>query len=240
MDLTTTDVPAAIAFYGALFGWGDSGNLGSEAGPYQMFLLRDKPVAGVMPQTEEQRGAGIPPAWSVYIDVPDVDVTAKSAEVGGGTTVVPPMDVLTAGRMLMFRDPQGATIGCWQAREHKGSGYYGEPGAPSWIELSTTDPDAAVRFYEGVFGWTTAEQAGYRMFQVGDRPIGGLQPLPGELAGHPAFWAADFQVASCDQATELAASLGAQTLTPPTDVPGGGVRFSVLRDPQGAVFGLFE
>ena len=31
------------------------------------------------------------------------------------------------------------------------------PGTPSWVDLSSPDPDAAARFYEGLFGWQATE-----------------------------------------------------------------------------------
>jgi predicted enzyme related to lactoylglutathione lyase len=48
-----------------------------------------------------------------------------------------------------------------------------------------------------------------------------------------------FGVASVDVAAEKAASLGATTYVPPTDIPGTG-RFAVFADPQGATFAIVK
>ena len=53
------------------------------------------------------------------------------------------------------------------------------PGTPSWVELSSPDPDAAAKFYGGLMGWGTTEaggeeSGGYRMFQLKDKNIAGL------------------------------------------------------------------
>jgi predicted enzyme related to lactoylglutathione lyase len=47
------------------------------------------------------------------------------------------------------------------------------------------------------------------------------------------------QTADCDAQTAKAASLGAKILVAPTAIEGSG-KFSVLSDPQGAVFALFS
>ena len=54
------------------------------------------------------------------------------------------------------------------------------PGTPSWVELSSSDPDAAAAFYREVMGWQATEPGpveetgGYRMFQQDGKNVGGL------------------------------------------------------------------
>ena len=66
--------------------------------------------------------------------------------------------------MAIIADPQGAFLGIYQ-RFSEGSG---SEGVFVWDELGTTDVDGAQRFYEEVFGWTTADMGsdfgGYRIF----------------------------------------------------------------------------
>ena len=42
-----------------------------------------------------------------------------------------------------------------------------EPGTPSWVDLGTSDPAEASRFYADLFGWSIVEgppeAGGYRM-----------------------------------------------------------------------------
>ena len=54
-----------------------------------------------------------------------------------------------------------------------------DPGQFCWIELGTTDADAAKAFYGGLFGWTAEESdagdAGvYTMFGFSGRDVGGM------------------------------------------------------------------
>ena len=50
-----------------------------------------------------------------------------------------------------------------------------------WHELMTTDPDSAVPFYKKVVGWNVQSwepDPTYRLWTMGDSPMGGLMPLP--------------------------------------------------------------
>ena len=103
--------------------------------------------------------------------------------------IVPPMDVLDAGRMAIFSDPVGAVIGVWQPNAHKGAGIVNEPGTLTWNELVTTDTAAAQSFYDKVFGWgavTHGEGPGaYTEFQVAGRSIAGMMERPAEMPEMP-------------------------------------------------------
>src|ERR671916_865571 len=58
-----------------------------------------------------------------------------------------------------------------------------EPGTPSWVDLGTSDPDAAKRFYGELFGWQVEdagpveETGGYAVFPPpGPQGAGGGAP----------------------------------------------------------------
>jgi uncharacterized protein len=112
-----------------------------------------------------------------------------------------------------------------------------------WIELMTTDPDAAANFYREVVGWgtTKADMPGmeYTMFTAGDIPVAGLMPMmPNALAmGAPPNWTAYVEVPNADDSAALAQRLGGKILVPATDIEGVG-RFAVIQDPQGAVIAI--
>ena len=106
-ELMTTDHGAAETFYSALFGWD------LEAYPmadmqYTVVKVDDEPVGGIMSIPPE--ASGMPPTWSVYVTVDDVDLTAAQVETLGGKILRPPMDIAEVGRFCVLRDPQGATI----------------------------------------------------------------------------------------------------------------------------------
>ena len=112
-----------------------------------------------------------------------------------------------------------------------------------WHELMTTDTDGAQSFYHEVAGLTTSPGP-YLMLLDGDQPIGGLVgPGPdGPIwpsGGPQPHWIPYIAVDDTDAAARKAEELGGKVLVPPTDIPEFG-RVAVLRDPQGAGFGVFR
>jgi uncharacterized protein len=116
-----------------------------------------------------------------------------------------------------------------------------------WHELMTTDPDKAERFYGDVVGVEIKPMGegpdAYRMAMIDDDPVGGFvgprpDGSPWPSGGPGPHWVASFGVKDADKAASRARELGGAVLLPPVAVPGMG-RAAVLRDPQGAVFGVF-
>ncbi len=112
-----------------------------------------------------------------------------------------------------------------------------------WHELMTTDPDAAARFYPAVTGWkvqTWDQNPSYRLWTMGDVPMGGLMALPDDARrmGTPPSWLTYVGVPDVDATVRRATSLGGRTHAGPQDIPVG--RFAVLADPQGATFGVYK
>lgn len=111
-----------------------------------------------------------------------------------------------------------------------------------WHELMTSDTDGATAFYSALAGWGTMPwmDGSYTLFTMGDVPRAGMMALLPEMksAGVPPHWLCYFGVADCDVATAEAVRLGATVVRPPADIPGTG-RFSVVYDPQQAVFCLY-
>ena len=235
IDLQTSDVAKGAEFYGKLFGW-DRQDLGPDMGGYGFFLKDGKMVAGVGPKQGEA-----PPAWATYVSVTDADAAAEKVKQSGGTVLMEPMDVMTAGRMAFFMDPTGAVIGVWQPGDHKGAQLANEDHTWGWSELQTRDVGKAKSFYEAVFGWKGTQFEGmdaYTVFENDGRAIGGTMTMPAEVPKEmPSYWLTYFGVEDADATVEQATKLGAMVLAPPMDIPNVG-RFAVIMDPQGAVFAV--
>src|ERR1700744_4883212 len=107
VDLGSPGPKMALAFYSALFGW-EGQDMGEEAGHYTIVSKAGKQVAAISPAQDPG-----PPRWTTYINVDDIDAIAKKAESAGGTVIVAPMDVMSAGRMAIFADTTGAMIAAW-------------------------------------------------------------------------------------------------------------------------------
>ena len=116
------------------------------------------------------------------------------------------------------------------------------PGTFSWVDLQTSDQDAAKSFYSDLLGWDyedipIGDGSTYSMAKVQGKSvaaIGGLQD-----PSMPPHWNCYVTVESADAAAERAGELGATVLAPPFDVFDAG-RMSAFADPQGAVLSVWQ
>jgi uncharacterized protein len=237
-DLTTTDQQGAKAFYGGLFGWiAEDMPVGGDA--YYSIQRKDgKEVAAISPQPQPE--AGIPPAWNSYVTVESADAIADRAKELGATVVAPPFDVMDAGRMAAIQDPQGAHVLVWEPKRHLGAQLVNEPGALSWNELATPDPDASSVFYAALFDWTFEPFEGspdpYLTIKNGEVTNGGVRTL--NSPGPPPHWLVYFAVDDLDASLAKVAELGGATHAGPIDI--SVARIAVVADPQGAMFALYD
>jgi predicted enzyme related to lactoylglutathione lyase len=114
-ECNVPDAAAAKAFYTNLLGWGTSDMDMGPMGTYTMFMKGEQAIGGIMPTVGDM--ADVPPHWSIYIAVDDVDAKASQAESLGAKIVVPAFDVPTVGRMALVSDPQGAHFWLYKAAE---------------------------------------------------------------------------------------------------------------------------
>jgi predicted enzyme related to lactoylglutathione lyase len=241
VDLSSSDVGASAAFYGALFGWEhQSAGPAEETGGYGFFLKGGKMVAGVGPKMNEQQ----PTVWTTYVSTDDAQSTAEKVSAAGGQILLEPMAVMDVGHMGVFMDPTGAAIATWQPGRHKGAELVSEPGALVWNELHTRDVDAAKAFYGAVFGWegdTNEMSPGveYTMWKLGGEMIGGMAQMNANMpADVPPHWLVYFGTEDTDAAVERISELGGSIAMAPMTIPAG--RFAVAADPLGTHFGVFQ
>jgi predicted enzyme related to lactoylglutathione lyase len=240
VDLSTTNAEGAKAFYGGLFGWEFEDQPMDMDGFYTMCLIDGHNVAGIGSQPPDMVAQGIPPFWSSYIKHDDVDAIAAKINEAGGNLLVPPMDVMQAGRMIMGTDPTGAAFGVWQPRNHIGAAIVNHPNSLVWNELQTNDLDVAITFYSAVFGWTIeVDQNGYVLFSANGRPQAGGMKIEESWGPVPPNWAVYFLVEDVESYTAKAKELGGNVMVPPT-VAGEVGKFSVLQDPQGGAFTVMQ
>jgi uncharacterized protein len=244
-ELATTDQNGGVAFYRALFGWDlNEQSMGPE-GTYSMFLMHGKEVGAACSLRPDERQAGIPPHWNLYVTVQTADEAAKRATELGGRVLAPAFDVMDVGRMAVIQDPTGAVFEVWEPKKHIGAKILGEPGALCWSELTTRDTSAAKAFYTKLFGWTSKDSSAdaggmeYTEFSNQGQPAVGMMKMPEQMPAQvPSYWMPYFMTGDVDASTAKAKGLGANAMVGPQDIPKTG-RFAVLTDPQGAVFALF-
>ena len=117
-----------------------------------------------------------------------------------------------------------------------------------WHELMSRDPGVSESFYETVTGVTVQRVADapddYRLLLVDGRPVAGMTgPRAGSATwpsgGPEGHWVPYFGTDDVEAAVERATSGGGTVLVEPVDIPGWG-RAAVLRDPDGATFGIYQ
>jgi hypothetical protein len=120
------------------------------------------------------------------------------------------------------------------------------PGTFCWVELASTDLEAAKKFYGGLFGWTFKDtdmgpDGVYTIFQLDGRDAAALYALKKEQldSGMPPCWSCYVAVENADETAKQAKAAGATVIVEPFDVMEHG-RMAVLQDPTGAVFCLWQ
>lgn len=115
-------------------------------------------------------------------------------------------------------------------------------GKFTWYELHTSDLDAAERFYGKVLGWTPRD-AGMPDFRyslmsaaAGCDIAGMMTPM---TPNSPRAWYGYIAVEDIEAVAVKVEKGGATLLIPIHPIPGVG-RFTMVSDPQGAVFALIE
>jgi predicted enzyme related to lactoylglutathione lyase len=123
-------------------------------------------------------------------------------------------------------------------------------GAFCWNELSTTDSDAAIKFYTELLGWEVKKSQAmeacegseappmvYNEIVAGGEHIGGIYKMGTEFGGAPSHWMSYVAVDDVDARAAKVTELGGSVCVPPTDIPNVG-RFCVVNDPTGATISL--
>ncbi len=240
IDLGTTDLEAAHAFYSALFGWTPDNQPLPGGGSYTNFRIDGYTVAGAAEMDPNMKAAGVPPTWTSYVSHSDIDAVAARAAEAGGTVFFEPMDVMGHGRMAILADPTGASFGLWQPNRHIGAQVVNQPNSFVWNELQTNDPAAARAFYSKVFGWDERmDPSGYLMWADDEHVLCGCMTIGEEWGETPPNWLVYFLVDDVDAAAARVTELGGVVHHGPSDAGEMG-RMAVVGDPQGATFALIR
>lgn len=103
-ELMSRDVPAAVAFYGALFGWtARQHHVGDP--PYTVLSANGQEIGGIMAMPPHL--VGVPAFWGVYLHVRNVDAAVARVAEAGGQCFLPAQDVAGVGRFAGIVSPGG-------------------------------------------------------------------------------------------------------------------------------------
>jgi uncharacterized protein len=115
-----------------------------------------------------------------------------------------------------------------------------EDGVPSWVDIGTPDPQAALAFYASLFGWQgqdMGEEAGhYTIVSKDGKQVAAISPAqdPG-----PPRWTTYINVDDVDSVTKNAESAGGAIVVAPMDVMNAG-RMAIYRDTTGAFIAAWQ
>lgn len=242
-ELTTSDAQAATRFYTDVVGW-TAEVMPMEGFDYTVLKMGDKQVAGLFALPSAEPGAQMPPMWTGYIAVPDVDASAETVKTLGGSVFRAPGDIPNIGRFAIAGDAANAGFALFRGLPPEGGfepAPMDQPGFCAWHELYAGDLDREWAFYEQLFGWTKADAMDmpghgvYQMFSAGDQRIGGMMT---KMAEQPAaLWNFYFMIPDIDAAMERVTAAGGKVIMGPMQVPSDMWAMSGV-DPQGAIFSL--
>ncbi|HEY4873539.1 MAG TPA: VOC family protein [Steroidobacteraceae bacterium] len=239
-ELMTTDTKAAVAFYPKVTAW--KTQAWDKDPSYTLWVSAKGPFGGIRTLPDAARAAGS--HWLPYIGTPDVDATVQAAQRLGARVTMGATDIPDTGRFAVLADPQGAAFALYSspAGSQAGSGSSSGPQEFSWHELTTTDAEAAIRFYGELFGWTEVGKHDmgpmgvYHLVGIqGVQSIGMYKSTPDKPM--PTQWMSYAHVADVDKSANAAKSAGGKVVHGPMEVPGG-TWIAHLIDPQGAVFAV--
>jgi uncharacterized protein len=118
------------------------------------------------------------------------------------------------------------------------------PGVPCWVDTSQPDPEAAVDFYSGLFGWEFEDvmppgsEGKYFMARIRGGEVAAIGSIP-EGVPPMAMWNTYVWVDSADETASKVRDAGGSVVMEPFDVTDAG-RMAVFSDPEGAIFCVWQ
>jgi len=119
------------------------------------------------------------------------------------------------------------------------------PGVPCAVDTAQPDPEAAVDFYRGLFGWEFEDvmppesEAKYFVARRRRLDVAAVGSIP-EGAPQTATWRTYIWVDSADEAGSKVRDAGGSVVMEPLDVEPEAGRMAVFTDPEGAEFRVWQ
>jgi predicted enzyme related to lactoylglutathione lyase len=113
---------------------------------------------------------------------------------------------------------------------------------PTWVELSSSDPQASREFYAKLFGWRVEvnpdpQYGGYAIAKVGGEDAAGIGPT--QNPGSPSAWSLYIATEDVDDLAKRVQSAGGVVVAAPFEVGDQG-RMAVFKDPSGAFISAWK
>ena len=234
VEIRTTDLERATAFYTSVFGWKAT----REAPDYVSLDPGGGPLVALM----QIPGPHVPIGVCPYVTVADCGEAVKTLNLFGGRVLIPPTHNPAEGAFAVGTDPHGNEIGMIQLD----AGMI-EPrplGGTSpivWMEIPYAKLAAGASFYQQMFEWTflgnpNIPDTGF--FKGDERPVGVsvvANPHAKETRGSTLY----FAVESVAEARAKIQAAGGQVAPDTGTAPGEGA-FTLFGDLDNLRFGLYQ
>jgi len=112
LELSTTDLAKARAFYGKLFDWKLEDVPMGPGDTYTMIKVGEGTGGGMM----KQPIPGAPSAWLAYVLVDDIRAATQKAKTLGGQVTKDVTEIPGMGWFSVLVDPTGAAFALWQTK----------------------------------------------------------------------------------------------------------------------------
>ncbi len=118
------------------------------------------------------------------------------------------------------------------------------PGVPCWVDVNQPDPQAALRFYGGLFGWEfenvmpEGSEGKYFIGRLHGGDVAAIGSIP-EGAPSTARWNTYIWVDSAEETASRVRDAGGAVVMEPFDVMDAG-KLAVLTDPEGVTFSVWQ
>lgn len=243
VEIRTRDLERSQAFYSAVFGW--------KIESYPMETPGAMASTGAMPMVGlMQFPESVPLSVVPYVTVEDCEAAAQRAVELGATLIMGKQAVEEMGWFTDVVDPWGNEVGFWQERhperELDASNLGPRQNPVCWVELLSTQQEAAVSFWKQVVGWSFRAEPGmedyaffegYPMRDFSSVMGGGI--LSGEAAEMGKGANVYLQVEDLAATEASIAQHGGRVIVSKMPVPETG-HFSLFLDPDGNRVAIIE
>jgi predicted enzyme related to lactoylglutathione lyase len=110
IELNTTDLDKAKAFYGKLFDWQLDDVPMGDMGTYTLVKVGEGTGGGMMTHPVP----GMPSSWLSYVSVDDIKAATEKARALGAHIIRDVTEIPNTGSFSIFADPTGAMLALWQ------------------------------------------------------------------------------------------------------------------------------
>jgi predicted enzyme related to lactoylglutathione lyase len=240
-DLFTNDVERARKFYEQVFDW-DWRVVTAEPQHYGLLYSNGEAVAGIV-HRDAPEGHSDYGRWVHFISTTDIRKTGGAIVRKGGEELLGYRNHAERGEFAIYAGPHREVFGIIRSSSGDPVDYQPAVGDWIWWQLFTRDVQAAVDYYQALFGYDAHEKRntpGFLAVQLSAHGYAraAVGPLPDDAESSP-NWIGFIRVGDMTRTLEKVVAEGGKVLlAPDPEMPHGDL--AVISDPVGTLVGLLR